>query len=77
MLTLDNMRDIKAALQGKAVDQTGTVDHASVATTPYLRLFICWYTHETSKYAWVKNDGLLDVVRFKVHVMSILGLFPV
>ena len=63
MLTLENMRDIKAALQGKSVDQiTGSVDHASVATTPHLKLFICWYTHETSKYSWVKDDGLLDVV---------------
>ena len=63
MLTLQNMQDIKAALRGHAVDPvTGIVDHSSPAKTPHLKLFICWYTHETAKYSWVKDDGLLDVV---------------
>ena len=38
-ITLDDMRDIKAALLGKTVDgATGRVDHDSPATTPHLQL---------------------------------------
>jgi hypothetical protein len=63
MLTLADMKDIKAALLGHTVDlATGLVDHSSPAKTPHLKLFICWYTHETGNYGWVKDDGLLSVV---------------
>ena len=63
MLTLQNMKDIKAALLGHAVDPlTGAVDYSSPAKTPHLKLFICWYTMETAKYGWVKDDGLLQVI---------------
>lgn len=46
-ITLQDMKDIKAALQGKTVNPvTGKVDHSSVATTPHLKLGIIWYDFE-------------------------------
>lgn len=63
MITLQNMRDIKAAVQGKTIRADGTVDHGSVALTPHLGLAVCWYDFELGPaHNWLKNDGLLDVI---------------
>ena len=49
-VTLDVLRDVKAALHGKTVDAvTGKVDHSSPALTPHLKLFATIYTDELSK----------------------------
>jgi len=57
-LTLADMLDVKAALQGKTVNPvTGKVDHNSPPTTPHLHLFVVWYTHQT---AGIKDDGLIS-----------------
>ena len=42
-ITLDEMREIKGALQGRRLFANGTVDWASPATTPHLRLFVVIY----------------------------------
>ena len=63
MITLQNMVDIKAAVQGKTVRTDGTVDHQSVALTPHLTLGIAWYDFELlGQYQWLKKDGLLDLI---------------
>ena len=42
-----DLRDIRAALHGKAVDpETGRVDHGSPATTPHLKLYGVVYQEE-------------------------------
>ena len=47
-VTPDDVRDIKAALLGKQVDNADrAVDHTSPAMTPHLQLFIVWYNSET------------------------------
>jgi hypothetical protein len=57
-ISLNDLRDIKGALQGKQIDPlTGHVNHSSAATTPQLRLFIVWYTEQTKGF---KDDGLLS-----------------
>jgi hypothetical protein len=38
-ITVDDLRDMKAALSGKQIDERGKVDHASPATTPHLKLY--------------------------------------
>jgi hypothetical protein len=45
-ITLEALRDIKAALHGKAVDVAGRVDHSSPRTTPHLQLRATIYTNE-------------------------------
>ena len=62
MITLQDMKDIKAAVQGRAVRPDGTVDHASPALTPHLTLGIVWYDFELVGYDWLRRDGLLDVI---------------
>ena len=62
-ITLADMKEIKAAVQGKTVRADGTVDHASAPLTPHLTLGIVWYDFElVGNYEWVKQDGLLDVI---------------
>ena len=62
MITLQDMKDIKAAVQGRTVRPDGTVDHASPALTPHLTLGIVWYDFELVGYDWLRRDGLLDVI---------------
>eukprot|EP01048_Picozoa_sp_COSAG05_P018674 COSAG05_NODE_2774_length_2654_cov_2.328376_2_plen_310_part_00 len=48
-VTLDVLRDIKAALHGKTVDAvTGKVDHSSPSLTPHMKLFATIYSGELS-----------------------------
>ena len=62
-ITLADMKEIKGAVQGKALRADGTVDHDSPALTPHLTLGIVWYDFElVGQYEWVKQDGLLDVI---------------
>ena len=62
-ITLENMKDIKAAVQGMTVRADGAVDHSSTALTPHLTLGIVWYDFELDgSYEWVKEDGLLNVI---------------
>eukprot|EP01047_Picozoa_sp_COSAG01_P016746 COSAG01_NODE_866_length_13045_cov_12.921288_4_plen_291_part_00 len=52
-VTLDALRDIKAALHGKTVDAvTGKVDHSSPALTPHMKLLATIYTGELSNPAY-------------------------
>lgn len=44
-ISLDDLRDMKAALSGKRIDERGRVDHASPATTPHLKLYFVVYEH--------------------------------
>jgi hypothetical protein len=63
MITLQDMKEIKAAVMGKTVRTDGTVDHSSTAQTPHLTLGIVWYDFElVGNYDWLKTDGLLDVI---------------
>jgi hypothetical protein len=64
-LDLEGMRDIKAALQGKAVVD-GVVDHASAATTPQLRLFVVTYQmqiHQLQQQQLL-TEGIVDGLSF-------------
>lgn len=57
-ISLQDMKDIKAALQGKTVGPDGTVNHSSTALTPHLQLGIVWYDFEMQgQYDWVREDG--------------------
>jgi hypothetical protein len=56
MLSVDDIREIKAALMGKVVGPvTGAVDHVSAAMTPHLRLGAVWYAADTARY-----NGVID-----------------
>lgn len=44
-ITVEDLRDMKAALSGKRIDERGRVDHASPATTPGLKLYFVVYEH--------------------------------
>jgi hypothetical protein len=56
-ITLHDVIQIKGALMGMDIDpSTGVVDLTSPAKTPWLRLYIVWYTRFTEGYA---DDGLL------------------
>ena len=68
-ISLQDLKDIKAALHGKTVDVHGVVDHASPSTTPHLRLHTTWYypENERVKHGTALTDGvfeLLDGVNF-------------
>jgi len=64
---VQQMRDIKAALQGKTVRVDGTVDHSSDATTPHLKLFAVTYHNQLQSLGKSKvliDDKLLDGISF-------------
>ena len=66
-LNVQQMRDIKAALQGKTVRADGTVDHSSQATTPHLKLFAVTYHNQLQTLGESKvliDDGYLDGISF-------------
>ena len=44
-ISIHNLRDMKAALSGKRIDELGRIDHASPATTPHLKLYFVVYEH--------------------------------
>ena len=57
-ITLHDVMQIKGALLGMDMDPvTGVVDLTSTPKTPWLRLFIVWYTRFTAGYS---EDGLLS-----------------
>ena len=63
-ITLQDMKDIKAALQGKIVDPvTGVVDHSSTALTPHLKLGTSHISHLTPLCA-------SDVRRLRAKISS-------
>lgn len=58
LITLHDLIQIKGALLGKDIDPvTGHVNMSSPSKTPWLRLFIVWYTRFTENYI---DDGLLS-----------------
>jgi hypothetical protein len=57
-ITLEDVIQVKGALLGKDIDAlTGKVDLSSKSKTPWLRLFVVWYTRFTEVY---EEDGLLS-----------------
>jgi len=62
-LSAENLRDIKAALLGKRVDETGRVDHSSTATTPHLKLYAVLYNHQLNRVDKTVLDSI-DGVSF-------------
>src|SRR5687768_11704374 len=47
-MSFEQLRDLKAALIGKRIDENGQIDHSSRATTPDLKLYIVVYEHHLS-----------------------------
>lgn len=45
VISVEDLRDMKAALSGKRIDQHGKIDHSSPATTPHLKLYFVVYEH--------------------------------
>lgn len=48
-LGLDQMKDLQAAIQGKAVLPDGSIDHDSPALTPHLKIFVVTYEEDQQK----------------------------
>ena len=44
-ISVEDLRDMRDALSGKRMDEQGSVDHASPATTPHLKLYFVVYEH--------------------------------
>ena len=65
LLSAENLRDIKAALLGKKVDESGKVDHLSNAATPHLKLYIVVYEHQLDRVDKTVLDSI-DGVSFWV-----------
>ncbi len=63
-MTLEDLRDMKDALSGKAIDENGNVDNSSPATTPDLKLYIVVYEHHLSLKVDPQALELLDGVCF-------------
>ena len=63
-ITLEDLRDMKDALSGKAIDQHGNVDHASPATTPNLKLYFVVYEHHLNITPEKRVLDLIDGVCF-------------
>lgn len=59
-VTLTRLKDLKAALQGKSIDEHWNVDHSSLATTPNLKLGVVWYTG--GEIEVFHDDGVLNVI---------------
>lgn len=77
MITLQDMIDIKAAVQGKTVRVDGTVDHSSVALTPHLTLGIVWYDFELhGQYQWLKKDGAQSLAIFPILMTLLFSSWP-
>ena len=63
-ITLEELRDMKAALSGKRIDESGRVDHASLATTPSLKLYFVVYEHHLNITPPKEVLDLIDGVCF-------------
>lgn len=70
LLTAENLRDIKAALLGKRVDEAGRVDQSSPTTTPHLKLYIVVYEHQLDKIVDKEVLDAVDGVSFWVWKQS-------
>lgn len=62
-ITAEDLRDVKDALLGKKVDESGEVDNSSSATTPNLKLFAVVYNHQLDRVDKTVLD-LIDGVSF-------------
>ena len=64
-LSLEHMRNIKAALMGKTILPNSTVDHSSPATTPHLRLAVVTYQEQIAKVETpLVEQGIVDGISF-------------
>ena len=63
-MTLENLRDLKDALLGKAIDADGNVDNSSAPTTPDLKLYIVVYEHHLDRKVDPQALELLDGICF-------------
>lgn len=87
LLTAENLRDIKGALLGKRVDETGRVDHSSTATTPNLKLYAVVYNHQLDRstkevlelidgvsfWIWTQNE---NYQKFEDYIETVRSRFP-
>jgi hypothetical protein len=64
VMTLEDLRDLKDALLGKAIDANGNVDHSSTPTTPDLKLYIVVYEHHLERTVEPQALELLDGICF-------------
>ena len=70
-LTINNLDllDIKDALLGKTVDNSGNVDHTSKATTPNLKLYVVVYNRQLD-FSVDKQDSVLNIIDGVIFFMS-------
>ena len=66
LLTLAQVKDIKAALTGQRVLPNGTVDHSSPTTTPWLQLHVVTYASqlEVLERQPLIEEGVVDGISF-------------
>ena len=69
-ITLENLRDMKDALMGKAIDDNGNVDNSSPSTTPNLKLYIVVYEHHLDLKVEPEALKLVDGVSFWIWKQS-------
>jgi hypothetical protein len=68
-ITINDLQDIRDALQGKTVDSKGNVDHSSQATTLNLKLYIVVYEDQLN----IVNQsviGSIDGVNLWMHLQN-------
>lgn len=66
LLSAEDLRDIKAALLGKRLNEKGRVEHSSPAMTPNLKLYIVIYEHQLDKSVDQTVLGAVDGISFWV-----------
>ena len=66
LLSAEDLRDIKAALLGKRLNEKGRVEHSSRAMTPNLKLYIVVYEHQLDKSVDQTVLGEVDGISFWV-----------
>ena len=88
-ITVDDLRDLKAALSGKQIDERGKVDHTSPATTPHLKLYFVVYEHHLNITPPKEVLDLIDGVcfwmwkqsehyrNFDEYIKAVRRLYPV
>ena len=66
VMTLAQVKDIKAALMGHRLLPNGSVDHSSPATTPWLQLHVVTYSSqlELLQQQPLIQDGVVDGISF-------------
>lgn len=58
-ISLEDLRDMKDALSGKRIDERGSIDHSSPATTPNLKLYFVVYEHHLDI---IPDKQVLDLI---------------